>query len=211
MHPGSEKVLLALLIPVSLLLACRSAPPAPPPIPDFTSCPDLAGSFLFEDLAASCRFDGHKGEFPTYAIKAHGDVRGPRDRKAILPLPLDHWADPGSRLKIEQKGCSKLVLSAYDPGPASAPYLVYEIDLPDLARRGTLDVSKTRLSFESRREWEGWQLPIGISRTREGWSLSRDEQGRLAYAAFTHKAHAVFWVIPMWSGAEVRCVLQGGG
>ena len=210
MPSGLRGILLTLLIPVALLPACRSAPPAPPPIPDFTSCPDLAGSFLFEDLATSCQFEGHRGEFPTYAIKDHGDVRGPRDRKEILPLPLDHWADPGSRLKIEQKGCSKLVLSAYDPGPASAPYLVYEIDLPDLARHGTLDMSKDLLSFESPREWEGWQLPIGISRTREGWSLSRDEQGRLAYTASTHKAHAVFWVIPMWSGAEVKCLLQGG-
>ena len=122
--------------------------PAPPPIPDFTSCPDLAGAFLFEDLATSCRFEGHRGEFPTYAVKAHGDVRGPRDRKEILPLPLGHWADPGSRLEIEQKGCSKLVLRAYDSGRVSTPYLVYEIDLPDLARHGTLDMSKARLSFE---------------------------------------------------------------
>lgn len=206
----SGKLPLALLIPVSLFLACRSAPPAPSRIPDFTSCPDLAGSFLFENLAASCRFEGRRGAFPTYGFIRDGKFRFPPDRKEILPLPLYHWADPGTRLKIEQKGCARIELSLYDSGPASTPYNVYEIDFQDLARRGTLAISKSRLSFQGRGEWEAAQIPIGAARRRENWSFSRDEQGRLVFAQSFRTAR-VFWVIPTRSAAEVRCVLEPSG
>jgi hypothetical protein len=204
------KLLLALLIPVSLLLACRSAPPAPLRIPDFTSCPDLAGSFLFEDLATSCRFEGRKGAFPTYAFVRNGKLRFPPDRAEILLLPLYHWADPGTRLKIEQKGCARIELSLYDPDPAPAPYNVYEIDIQDLARRGTLAMSKSQLSFQGRGEWEAAQIPIGVARRRENWSFSRDEQGRLVFSQ-SFRTVGVFWVIPTRSAAEVRCVLPPSG
>jgi hypothetical protein len=210
MHPGSTGTLSALLISLSLLLACRSAPPAASPLPDFTSCPDLAGSFLFEDLAASCRFEGRKGAFPTYAFVRDGKLRTPSDHQEILPLPLYHWADPGTRLKIEQKGCTRIELSLYDPGPVTAPYNVYEIDLQNLARHGTLAMSKSRLSFQGSGEWEAAQIPIGAARRRENWSFSRDEQGRLVFAQ-SFRTVGVFWVIPTRSAAEVRCVLPPGG
>jgi hypothetical protein len=204
----ARNLLPALLIPVFLFLACRSAPPAPSQPPDFTSCPDLAGSFLFEDLAASCRFEGRKGAFPTYAFVRDGKLRTPSDPEEILPLPLYHWADPGTRLKIEQKGCARMELSLYDPGPA--PYNVYEIDLQDLARRGTLAMNRSQLSFQSRGDWEAAQIPIGAARWRENWSFSRDEQGRLVFAQ-SFRAMGVFWVIPTRSAAEVRCVLPPSG
>jgi hypothetical protein len=199
---------LAFLIPAALLLACRSAPSAPSRAPDFASCPDLAGSFLFENLAASCRFDGRKGAFPTYGFVRDGKLRTPSNHEEILPLPLYHWADPGTRLRIEQTGCTRIELSLYDPGSAS-PYNVYEIDLQDLARRGTLAMSKSRLSFQGRGEWEAAQIPVGAARRRENWSFSRDERGRLVFAQ-SFRTVGVFWVIPTRSSAEVRCVLPPG-
>jgi len=205
----SGKLPPALLIPVSLLLACRSAPPAPSRLPDFTSCPDLAGSFLFEDLAASCRFEGRKGAFPTYAFIRDGKLRTPSSHEEILPLPLYHWADPGTRLKIEQTGCTRIELSLYDPGSASVPYNVYEIDLQGLARRGTLAVSKSRLSFQGSGEWEAAQIPVGAARRRENWSFSRDPQGRLVFSQ-SFRTVGVFFVIPTRSAAAVRCVLPPG-
>lgn len=132
----SGRAPLALLIPGFLFLACRSAPPAPSPPPDFTSCPDLAGTYLFEGLATSCALDGPRGVFPTYAFVRNGKLRQPRDHEEVLPLPLYHWADPGSRLKVEQKGCNRIALSLYDPGLAADPYNSYEIDLADLAVTG---------------------------------------------------------------------------
>lgn len=201
-----RKILPALLVPVFLFLACRSAPPAPPRAPDFTSCPDLSGSFLFENLAASCRFEGRKGAFPTYAFVRNGELRQPRDHQEVLPLPLYHWADPGTRLKIEQKGCARIELSLYDSGSASAPYNVYGIDLQDLARRGTLAMSKSRLSFQGSGEWEAAQIPVGAARRRENWSFSRDEQGRLVFSQ-SFRTAGVFLVIPTKSTAEVRCAL----
>ena len=204
------KISLALLIPVSLFLACRSAPPAPPRAPDFTSCPDLAGSFLFESLGASCRFEGRKGAFPTYAFIRDGKLRTPSSHEEILPLPLYHWADPGTRLKIEQMGCTRIDLSLYDPGPASAPYNAYAIDLQDLARRGTLAMSKARLSFQGSGEWEAAQIPVGAARRRESWSFSRDDQGRLIFSQ-SFRTAGLFFVIPTRSAAEVRCVLPPSG
>jgi hypothetical protein len=203
-----SRILLALLLPLVLLLGCRSAPPAPPRAPDFASCPDLAGSFLFVDLATSCKLTGRKGEFPTYAIPENGRYRGPRDRGEILPLPLYHWADPDTRLKIEPQGCSRLALSLYDAGPSSTPYYAYEIDLQDLARHGTLEMSPSRLSFASSGDWEVAQIPLfGIGRRREGWSLARDAQGRLVFSQSLRTMSAMFWVIPVPSRAEVSCVL----
>jgi hypothetical protein len=200
----SGKIPPALLIPGFLFLACRSAPPAPSLSPDFTSCPDLAGTYLFEDLATSCALDGPKGVFPTYAFIRNGELRQPRDYQEVLPLPLYHWADPGSRLKVEQKGCDRIALSLYDSG--SAPYIVYELDLQDLARRGTLTMSKSRLSFEGSGEWEAAQIPVGAARRRENWSFSRDPQGRLVFSQSFRTAGA-FLVIPVRRRAEVRCVL----
>jgi len=197
------------LIPLALLLACRSAPPAPPRPPDFASCPDLAGTYLFEDLAASCALDGPKGVFPTYAFIRNGKLRQPRDRQEVLPLPLYHWADPGSRLKVEQKGCGRIALSLYDPGPASDPYNSYEIDLADLARRGTLEMSTSRLSFQGSGEWEAAQIPVGAARRRENWSFSRDPQGRLVFSQ-SFRTVGAFLVIPVRRTAEVRCVLPPG-
>ncbi len=206
----SRELLLALLVPGSVLLACRSAPPAPSWAPDSTSCPDLTGSFLFENLAASCRFEGRKGAFPTYAFVREGKLRAPFNHEEILPLPLYHWADPGTRLKIEQKGCARIGLSLYDPEPASAPYNVYEIDLQALARHGTLAMSKSQLSFQDSGEWEAAQIPVGAARRREDWSFSRDQQGRLVFSQ-SFRTVGVFWVIPTRSAAEVRCVLPPSG
>jgi hypothetical protein len=201
-----RRVPLALLIPASLFLACGSAPRATSLPPDFTSCPDLTGSFLFEDLATSCRFEGRRGAFPTYAFLRNGKLRFPPDREEILPLPLYHWADPGTRLQIEQTGCTRIELSLYDPGATSAPYNVFALDLQDLARHGTLAMSKSRLSFQGSGEWEAAQIPIGAARRRENWSFSRDQQGRLVFAQ-SFRTVGVFWVIPTKSSAEVRCVL----
>jgi hypothetical protein len=204
-----RRIVLALLLPASLLLACQSVPPAPPRAPDFASCPDLAGSFLFVDLATSCKLKGHKGEFPTYAVPANGRFRGPRDRKKILPLPLYHWADPGTRLKIEPQGCSRLAFSLYDPEPGTSPYSTFELDLQDLARRGTLEMSASRLSFTSGGDWEVAQIPLfGITRRREGWSFSRDEQGQLAFFQELRTMSAMFWVIPVPIWEEVTCTLM---
>jgi hypothetical protein len=210
MHPGSRGTLSALLLSLPLLLACGSAPRAASRLPDFTSCPDLAGSFLFKDLATSCRFEGRRGAFPTYGFIRNGKFRFPPDREEILPLPLYHWADPGTRLQIEQKGCTRIELSLYDPGATSAPYNVFDIDLQDLARRGTLAMSKSRLSFQGSGEWEAAQIPIGAARRKENWSFSRDEQGRLVFAQ-SFRTVGVFWVIPTRSAAEVRCVLPPSG
>lgn len=206
----SERAPLALLIPGFLFLACRSAPPAPSSPADFTSCPDLAGTYLFEDLATSCRFEGRRGAFPTHGFIRNGKFRFPPDREEILPLPLYHWADPGTRLQIEQTGCTRIELSLYDPGGASAPYNVFDIDLQDLARHGTLEMNRSRLSFKGAGEWEGAQIPIGAARRRENWSFSRDPQGRLAFSQ-SFRTAGVFWVIPVLRHAEVRCVLPGSG
>jgi hypothetical protein len=206
----SGKIPLALLIPASLFLACRSAPPATSLPPDFTSCPDLAGSFLFEDLATSCRFEGRRGAFPTYGFIRNGKFRLPPNREEILPLPLYHWADPGTRLRIEQTGCARIELSLYDPGATSVPYNVFGLDLQDLARRGKLAMSKSRLSFQGSGEWEAAQIPIGAARRRENWSFSRDPQGRLVFSQ-SFRTAGVFWVIPVLRHAEVRCVLPPSG
>ncbi|MEO6191849.1 MAG: hypothetical protein ABIS20_02475 [Thermoanaerobaculia bacterium] len=206
----SERAPLALLIPGFLFLACRSAPPAPSSPADFTSCPDLAGTYLFEDLATSCALDGPKGVFPTYAFIRNGKLREPRDPVEVLPLPLYHWADPGSRLKVEQQGCGRIELSLYHSEPAAEPYNVYEIDLTNLARHGKLEMNRSRLSFKGAGEWEGAQIPIGAARRRENWSFSRDPQGRLVFSQ-SFRTAGVFWVIPVLRHAEVRCVLPGSG
>jgi hypothetical protein len=202
-----KRALLALLLLAFLLPACQSAPPAPPRALDFASCPDLTGSFLFTDLATSCKLKGRKGEFTTYAVRVDGRFRGPRDRKEVLPLPLHHWADPGTRLKIEPQGCSRLVFSLYDPEPAISPYSTFELDLQDLAHRGTLEMNASRLSFTGG-EWEVAQIPLfGIDRRREGWSFSRDEQGRLLFSQKLRTVSAMFWVIPVPAWEEVTCTL----
>jgi hypothetical protein len=88
------------------------------------------------------------------------------------------------------------------------PYYAYEIDLRDLARHGTLEMSPSRLSFASSGDWEVAQIPLfGIGRRREGWSLARDAQGRLVFSQSLHTMYAMFWVIPVPSRTEVRCVL----
>lgn len=204
-----KRLCLALLFPASLLLACRSAAPPPRSIPDFASCPDLAGTFRFADLASSCKVSGHEGELPTYAVTADGKVRGPHNRKEVLPLPLYHWADPGTRLKIETQGCSRLAFSLYDPEPAASPYSTFELDLKDLARQGTLETDASRLRFTGGGNWEVAQIPLfGIWRQREGWSFSRDEQGRLVFFHEFRRISAMFWVIPVPTGEMVTCKLE---
>lgn len=210
MHLNGRWLLVALLIQTAMCLACGSArPTAPTPAPDFASCADVKGTFVFEDLARSCRVKGSLAGLPLYPVDSAGRLRGPRDRKDFLPLPLAHWGDPDSALKIGPNGCSRIELSLFsrEPGAPPARYLQYELDLADLARRGTLTSSESRLSFESAAGWEGWQIPIGTSRLREGWSMARDEQGRLAYSYSRREASAVLWVIPWWRRVEVTCVL----
>lgn len=203
-------LLVPVLMQAALLLACGSArPAAPPPAPDFARCADLEGTFLFEDLARSCRVKGSLTGLPLYPVESAGRLRGPRDRKDFLPLPVAHWGDPGSAVKLRQSGCSRIELSLFSREEGAPPvrYLQYELDLAELARQGSLTVSESELSFESAGEWEGWQLPIGVSRLLEAWSMARDEQGRLVYSYSRREASAVFWVIPWRRHLEVTCVL----
>jgi hypothetical protein len=210
MQRNGRWLLVAVLSQAALLLACGSArPTAPLPAPDSTSCAEVAGTFLFEDLARSCRVKGSLVGLPLYPVESAGRLRGPRERKDFLPLPLAHWGDPGSAVRIGQSGCSRIELSLFSREDGAPPtrYLQYELDLVDLACHGTLILSESRLSFESAAEWEDWQLPIGISRLREGWSMARDEQGRLVYSYSRREASAILWVIPAWRRLEVTCVL----
>jgi hypothetical protein len=179
------------------------------PGPGFAGCADLAGAFLFEGLARSCRVDGSLGVLPLYPIESAGRLRGPRDRKDFLPLPQAHWADPGTAVEIDQTDCSRIGLSLYarKTGASPARYLQYEVDLAALARGGTVSLSEERLSFEGPARWEGWQFPIGISRLREGWSMARDDEGRLIYSYSLREMSAVFWVIPWRRRLDVTCVL----
>lgn len=208
MRLDGRRLLIAVLMPAALLLlACGSArPTVPSPAPDFTRCADLGGAFLFEDLARSCRVDGSLGVLPVYPIKSGERLRGPRDRKDFLPLPQAHWADPGSALTIDQASCSKIGLSLREAA-SSTSYLEYELDLAELAGRGTLNLNEARLSFEGPAKWEGWQLPLGSSRLQESWSMARDEQGRLRYSYSLSETSAVFWVIPWQRRLEVTCAL----
>lgn len=203
-------LLAAVLIPAALLPACGSARPAAlSPAPDFASCAELEGTFLFEGLARSCQVKGSLAGLALVPVESAGRLRGPRDRKDFLPLPLAHWSDPDSRVKVRQSGCSRIELSLFarEDGAPPAGYLQYELDLAELARHGTLTLSESDLSFESAGEWEGWQLPIGISRLQEGWSMARDEQGRLVYSYSRREASAVLWVIPWRRRLELTCVL----
>lgn len=164
------------------------------------------GSFVFEGLGA-CERRGSLLSLPAYPIEENGRRRGPRDRKGFLPLPLAHWADPGSRIEVDPDGCSRLRLRLFGPGSPESPYLNYEIPLEELARDSRIQWSGNRLSFEGPWRREPWQIPIGTSRHRESWSLSLDERGRLDYSYSFVDTGAVLWVIPMRSRVTVRCTL----
>jgi len=144
-HPVTQRALLALLIQGSLLAGCAgTGPSAPATSPDHSSCGDFNGSFLFAGVARSCQVRGHLGGLPTYPIRTDGGLRDLREREDFLPLPILHWADPGSRVTIRQTGCSRLAISLDEAGDRGTPYLAYEIDLAALARGGTVGVLHQR-------------------------------------------------------------------
>lgn len=189
-------------------LACRSGDLAPT-MTDMEPerCADLSGSFLFESLAASCHRKGSLSQLPLYPIEIDGRLRGPRDRGDFLPLPLAHWADRGSVVTLRQERCSRLTLSLRsDTGPQS-PYAVVELPARELRQHGTLQWGDGGMRFQSSGHWQGWQLPLGISRQREAWSLALDEEHNLDYTYSVRETSAVLWIVPWRRSLEVRCLL----
>ena len=183
------QVLLALGI---ASVACRSGQPPPAaPAPEPERCADVSGSFLFDSLAA-CDVQGSLRNLPVYPIESDGRRRGPVDRRDFLPLPLGHWADGGSRIELRQTGCSGLSVRLFSPVEAPSPYHAFE--MPFVAAEGSGG-------------WQMWQLPLGASKKREGWSLALSPEGGLDYVYSVRESSAVFLVIPWHSRFEVRCRL----
>jgi hypothetical protein len=196
-------------------LACRSGDLPAMTVPSTRTsaglerCSDLSGSYRFESLAASCRRKGSLSQFPLYPIEVDGRLRGPRDRGDFLPLPLVHWADRDSVVTLRQERCSALTLSLRPHAGPPSPYAVVELPAGELRQHGSLQWDDGGMRFESSGDWQGWQLPLGISRQREAWSLALDGEHDLVYTYSARETSAILGIVPWRRRLEVRCLLPG--